>query len=119
MHLDLNCSFFLLFVCFLLSPFFFFFSFFLFFFFLFSFLSFFYEKRRLSFFLFFFLKERERVCVRVRVCVSVRTCVYESLDVRACVCAFMLYALNFDNMYLHRTCKRLGPVRVRRSKYSL
>ena len=33
--------------------------------------------------------------------------------------SFMLYALNFDNMYLWRTCKRLGPVRVRRSKYSL
>ena len=31
----------------------------------------------------------------------------------------MLYALNLDNMYLQRTCKRLGPVRVRRSKYSL
>ena len=36
-----------------------------------------------------------------------------------CVCAFMLYALNSDNMYLQRTCKRLGPVWVRRSKYSL
>ena len=31
----------------------------------------------------------------------------------------MLYALNLDNMYLQITCKRLGPVRVRRSKYSL
>ena len=30
-----------------------------------------------------------------------------------------MYALNFDNMYLWRTCKRLGPVRVRRSKYLL
>ena len=28
-----------------------------------------------------------------------------------------MYALNFDNMYLWRTCKRLGPARVRRSKY--
>ena len=28
------------------------------------------------------------VCARARVCV------------RVCVCAFMLYALNFDNMYL-------------------
>ena len=39
----------------------------------------------------------------------------------ACVCvrAFMLYALKFDSMYLPRTCKRLGPVRVRCSKYSL
>ena len=26
--------------------------------------------------------------------------VCESVCVRACVCAFMLYALNFDNMYL-------------------
>ena len=29
-----------------------------------------------------------------------RACVCESVCVRACVCAFMLYALNFDNMYL-------------------
>ena len=29
-----------------------------------------------------------------------RACVYESVCVRACVCAFMLYALNFDSMYL-------------------
>ena len=55
------------------------------------------------------------VCVRARA----RACVCESVCVRACVCAFMLYALNFDNMYLYRTCKHLGPVRVRRSKYSL
>jgi len=27
------------------------------------------------------------------------------------------YALNLENMYTERTCKRLGPVRVRRSKY--
>ena len=52
-------------------------------------------------------------------CVCARTCVYESVCVRSCMCAFMLYALNFDNMYFQRTCKRLGPVRVRRSKYSL
>ena len=31
---------------------------------------------------------------------GVRACVCESVCVRACVCAFMLYALNFDNMYL-------------------
>ena len=53
------------------------------------------------------------------VCVCARACVCESVCVRACACAFMLYALNFDNMYLSRTCKRLGPVRVRLSKYSL
>ena len=35
------------------------------------------------------------------------------------VCAFVLYALNFDNIYMYRICKRLGPVRVRRSKYPL
>ena len=46
-------------------------------------------------------------------CACVRACV------RACVCVCVLYALSFDNMYLYRTCKRLGPVRVRRSKYSL
>ena len=40
------------------------------------------------------------VCVRVCVCVCARACVCESVCVRACVCAFMLYALNFDNMYL-------------------
>ena len=34
----------------------------------------------------------------VCVCVCVCTCVCESVCV--CVCAFMLYALNFDNMYL-------------------
>ena len=33
-------------------------------------------------------------------CVLARACVCESVCVRACVCAFMLYALNFDNMYL-------------------
>ena len=63
-----------------------------------------------------------RACVRACVCVCVRACVRacvcESVCVRACVLC-MLYALNFDNMYLYRTCKRLRPVRVRRSKYSL
>ena len=29
-----------------------------------------------------------------------RACVYESVCVRACVCAFMLYALNFDKYVL-------------------
>ena len=38
----------------------------------------------------------------------------------ACVSAFMLYALNFDNMYMQRMCKHLmGPVWVRHSKYPL
>ena len=36
------------------------------------------------------------VCARARV----RACVCESLCVRASVCAVMLYALNFNNMYL-------------------
>ena len=31
---------------------------------------------------------------------NARPCVCESVCVRACVRAFMLYALNFDNMYL-------------------
>ena len=31
-----------------------------------------------------------------------------------CVCGCVLYTLNLENM-----CKRLGPVRVRRSKYPL
>ena len=53
------------------------------------------------------------VCVHVRAHVSLHVCV------RVRVCAFMLYALNFDNMYLQRTCKRLGPVRIWRSKCSL
>ena len=59
------------------------------------------------------------VCVSVCVCMRACACVCESVCVHACVCAFMLYELNFDNMSLQRTCKRLGPVRVRRSKYSL
>ena len=55
------------------------------------------------------LRAYVRACVCVWVCVGVcgggagvcaRVCVYESVCVRACVCAFMLYALNFDNMYL-------------------
>ena len=46
-------------------------------------------------------------------------CVCVCVRARARVCAFMLYALNFDSMYLQRTYKRLGPVRVRHSKYSL
>ena len=37
------------------------------------------------------------VCVCV-VCVCARVC--ESVCVRACVCVFMVYALNFDNVYL-------------------
>ena len=36
-----------------------------------------------------------------------------------CVRAFMLHALNVDNMYFKRTCKRLGTVQVRCSKYLL
>ena len=36
-----------------------------------------------------------------------------------CMCACVLYALNFENMCIYRTCKCLGPVRVRRSKYPL
>ena len=59
------------------------------------------------------------MCVCVCVCVSVCVCVRACVRVCVCVCALMLYALNFENMYLQRTCKRLGPVRVRRSKYSL
>ena len=39
-----------------------------------------------------------RVSAPVRV--STPTIYKESVCVRACVCAFMLYALNFDNMYL-------------------
>ena len=35
-----------------------------------------------------------RVCVRARMCVRVQVCVC------ACGCAFMLYALNFDNIYV-------------------
>ena len=62
-------------------------------------------------------RERESVCVWcVCVCVCVCACV------RACVArarAFVLYASNFENMCLQRTCKRLGPVRVKRCKYPL
>ena len=32
--------------------------------------------------------------------------------VRACVRGFVLYAFNFDNTYLQRMYKRLGPVCV-------
>ena len=61
---------------------------------------------------------RARVCVHVcvRACVSV--CANLCVCVYVYVCAFMLYALNFDSVYLSRTCKRLGPERVRCSKYS-
>ena len=65
------------------------------------------------------------VCVCVCVCVCGHACVRVRAYVRACVhacvsvCAFVLYALNFDNLYVQRMCKRLGPVRVRRSKYLL
>ena len=34
-----------------------------------------------------------------------------------CVCAFVFYVLNIENMCIQRMCKRLGPARVRRSKY--
>ena len=50
-----------------------------------------------------------RACVCVRVCVCVCVCVH----------AFVLYALNFENMCIERMCKRLGPVKARRSKYPL
>ena len=45
-------------------------------------------------------------------CACVRVCV------RACV-RVLLCALNPENNYVHfeEMCKRLGPVRVRRSKY--
>ena len=45
----------------------------------------------------------------------------ESACVRACVrvCIHVVCIEFFNSMYLPRTCKRLGPVRVRRSKYSL
>ena len=61
------------------------------------------------------------VCVCARVCAHMHACVGLCVcgSVCVCVCAFMLYALNFDNMYLYRMCKRLGPVRVRHSEYSL
>ena len=42
-----------------------------------------------------------------------------------CVCArararvFVLHALNFENNVHLKMCERLGPVRVRRSKYPL
>ena len=36
-----------------------------------------------------------------------------------CVCAFMLYALNFEQMCIQGMCKCLGPVQVSRSKYQL
>ena len=50
------------------------------------------------------------VCVRVRACVRVRVCVC------ACVCVCIrVVCIEF----WQRTCKRLGSVRVRRSKYSL
>ena len=59
------------------------------------------------------------MCVCVCVCVRVRACVRAcaSLCVCACVRAFMLYALNFDKYVFVENS--LGPVRVRRSKYSL
>ena len=61
------------------------------------------------------------VCGRVSVCVCGRVCV--CARARVCVCAraraFVLDALNLDNMYTQRICMRLGPVPVRRSKYSI
>ena len=60
------------------------------------------------------------VCARARVCA--RACVCESLCVRACVRALVLYALNFDKYVFVENVYGLyglGPVRVRRSKYSL
>ena len=40
------------------------------------------------------------VCVCVCARARVRACAGLCVCVRVCVCAFMLYALNFDNMYL-------------------
>ena len=62
---------------------------------------------------------RVRACVRACVCVCVCVCV--RARARACVRsrarAFVLCALNFDNIYLKRMCKRLWLVQIRRSKY--
>ena len=54
------------------------------------------------------------VCVCVCVCVCVRACVHA-----ACMCVFILYAFNLENMCIYRMCERLGPVLVRHSKYPL
>ena len=51
------------------------------------------------------------VCACVRACVRACVCV-------CVVCVFVLYALKLKNICSQRMCKRLGPVRVRRSKYS-
>ena len=63
------------------------------------------------------------VSVRVRVCVCVCVCVYVCVCLCLCVgvraSTFVLYALNFKKLYIERTCKCLGPVRVRRSKYPI
>ena len=54
------------------------------------------------------VRERERECV----CVCARVCVCVAFP--AC-----MRALNLENMYIWRICKRLGPVRVMLSKYPL
>ena len=46
------------------------------------------------------VRVRVRVCVCVCARARVRACAGLCVCVRVCVCAFMLYALNFDNMYL-------------------
>ena len=65
--------------------------------------------------------ERARVYVCVCVCVRacVRVCVRACVCARVCVCAFVRYALHFENTCFQRICNRLGPVMVRRSKYPL
>ena len=69
----------------------------------------------------------DHVCVRAHLCVVwvCGVCVHVCCaGVCACMCmrvwgVFMLYMLNFDNMYVKRMWKCLGPVQVRHSKYSL
>ena len=45
--------------------------------------------------------------------------VHHCVCVCMCVCMFVLYPLNLENVYIERICKRLGRVRVSRSKYPL
>ena len=65
------------------------------------------------------------MCVCVCVCVCVCACVRVECvcggggEVSVCVRAFVLYALNLENMCIQQMCKRLGHVRVRRPKSQL
>ena len=71
-------------------------------------------------FVFVFKKERSKKKVKI---VFLHRWDQKKMQIESryweCVCVCVCYALNFENMYSEKMCKRLRPVQVRCSKYPL